>query len=57
MSVAGGVIHCLNRITDMNKQANADQQQKKPFEVPVVRREARMPVVTAGSFDLIIPNA
>lgn len=29
--------------------------QKKPYETPTVRREARMPLVTAGSFDLILP--
>ena len=29
---------------------------KKPYQEPRVCREARMPVVTAGSFDLIIPN-
>ncbi len=29
---------------------------KKPYQEPRIRREARMPVVTAGSFDLIIPN-
>ncbi len=30
--------------------------QKKPYEAPVVRRTARLPVVTAGSFDLILPS-
>lgn len=29
---------------------------KKTFAVPTVRREARMALVTAGSFDLIIPG-
>ncbi len=30
--------------------------QKKAFETPALRREARMPIITAGSFDLLIPN-
>ena len=28
---------------------------KKPFAVPTLRREARVALVTAGSFDLILP--
>ncbi len=28
---------------------------KKPFTVPALRREARVALVTAGSFDLILP--
>ncbi len=29
---------------------------KKPYRAPVLRREARLELVTAGSFDLLIPN-
>ena len=30
------------------------EQAKKAYEKPVLRREAKLPLVTAGSFDLII---
>ena len=29
---------------------------KKLYQEPRIRREARIPLVTAGSFDLVIPN-
>ena len=31
------------------------ESQKKPYKAPVVHLEAKMPLVTAGSFDLILP--
>ncbi len=31
--------------------------QKKAYTAPVLRREAQVPIITAGSFDLLIPNA
>ena len=31
-------------------------QTKKSYETPVLKREARLPLITAGSFDLLIPN-
>ncbi len=30
---------------------------RKPYVAPLVRREAPVALVTAGSFDLLIPNA
>ncbi len=30
---------------------------RKPYPAPALRRVARMPLVTAGSFDLILPGA
>lgn len=30
--------------------------QRKPYEAPALRRVAPMPLITAGSFDLFIPN-
>ncbi len=35
---------------------NTPSASKKPYPAPQLRREARMPLVTAGSFDLVIPN-
>lgn len=37
-------------------QALAASTGRKPYQVPVIKREARMPIITAGSFDLFIPN-
>ncbi len=39
----------------MNTQPTMDP--KKPYAAPVLRREARLALVTAGSFDLLIPNS
>lgn len=30
--------------------------QKKAYESPALRREARMPLITAGSFELCLPT-
>lgn len=38
----------------MNTQPTMET--KKPYATPVLRREARVALVTAGSFDLLIPN-
>lgn len=35
-----------------DQTSNTEAAQKKPYEAPALRREARMPLVTAGSFDL-----
>ncbi len=40
-----------------DKQTMAIVPQKKTYEAPALRREAQMPIITAGSFDLLIPNA
>ncbi len=36
----------------MNNQHMPAAVQKKPFTAPLLRREAALPLVTAGSFDL-----
>lgn len=38
-------------------QQGAVAPARKPYEAPVVRRAARVELITAGSFDLVIPNA
>lgn len=40
----------------MKDQQQASAAPKKAYEAPTLKREARMPLVTAGSFDLFIPN-
>ncbi len=42
--------------TPENMQTPTSPSSKKPYESPVVRRVMRMEIVTAGSFDLFIPN-
>ena len=37
-------------------QKQAALPQKKAYEAPALRREARMPLITAGSFDLCLPT-
>ena len=37
-------------------QTHSTSAEKKPYVKPALRREASLPVVTAGSFDLVIPN-
>ena len=45
------------KATPRAEPAETPRAEHKPFEAPKVRRESRLPVVTAGSFDLVIPNA
>ncbi len=39
----------------MNTQPTTET--RKAYTAPTLRREAKMPIITAGSFDLLIPNA
>ncbi len=40
----------------MKDQPQALLARKKAYEAPLIKCEAQMPLVTAGSFDLLIPN-
>lgn len=46
----------IENLLVVSMAGQAARPQKKVFEAPVLRREAQMPLVTAGSFDLVIPN-
>ncbi len=48
------ILSHTRHVADMNTQPVPET--RKPFAAPTLRREARLALVTAGSFDLFIPN-